>query len=903
MTSDLLATKLHRPAVPSGRIPRPRLVRRLNEGLLAGRTLTLISAPAGFGKTTCAGEWLDASDRPATWLSLEDADDDPGRFFLYLVAALQKINPVIGREIDGILRAGSLPSAGIIHTTLSNDILEADRPFILALDDFQVIQDSTILQVVERLVLNPPPPLHWVILSREDPPLPLARLRANDRLSEIRAADLRFSTEEAGSLLRGTLGLNISAEDAALLDERTEGWAAGLHLAGLSMRERADPSGFIQTLSGGHRHILAYLTEEVFTRQAPADQEFLLHTSLLQRLCGGLCDAVTGRSDGRGTLDRLYRANLFLVPLDDEGRWYRYHQLFAEMLEDRRRALPAELNTGLHRRASVWYAGEGMAGEAIRHALAAEDYAAAVIQIETHAMDMLMQWHVKTVDGWMRAIPAGWSAQSIRANLAFAWIHMIRGEHLKAAPHLERLQALFAESQHAEFEDPSLSAKWLAIQAMMLNARGMAAEGLALGRKALRLAPETDSPVRCIVHLAIAGSCGQLDDTPGMEAAFSEIIRHGREGGNSVYELLGISGLALSAIKHGRLHFAYDLAAEGIRRMEGSGSLPPVATAVFGELGTVCYQWHQLDEAHRHFRRAIQVGMLADFSDAELFHSVILSRLHLIEGNLPAAEKEIRRSADRMRVDAPVVVREEVIAQQVRVELARKRPAEAERLMQAEGFSFAGEFSTPDSLPGRTSSVLFTASLRILLHRAGSGDAANGVKAGLGLADRLVDEAARRGLVFYQMELLLLRAQLHIADKDERSAREDLLAALALGEAEGYITVFIEEGEGIGAALAGLLRENAPGGISPDYLRKILAGFSVTPESRSAETARRIAQLTARELEVLRLMAEGLRYEEVAERLVISLNTVRTHVKTIYGKLGVDNRTRAIELAQRMNVL
>ncbi len=903
MTSDLLSTKLHRPAVPSGRIARPQLVRRLNDGLRTGRTLTLFSAPAGFGKTTCAGEWLDSSDRPVAWLTLDEADDDPGRFFLYLVAALQQAGPAIGREIEGILRAGSLPSAGIILTTLSNDILELDLPFILALDDFQMIQDPAILQVIEQLVVNPPPPLHLVLLTREDPPLPLARLRANNRLSEIRAADLRFTSEEAGTLLRGTLGLNISAEDVLLLDERTEGWAAGLHLAGLSIRGRADPSAFIRTLSGGHRHILGYLTEEVLNRQTAADQEFLVQTSMLERLSGGLCDALTGRADGRETLERLYHANLFLVPLDDEGRWYRYHQLFAEMLADRRKSFPAEITAGFHRRASEWYAREGMAGEAVRHALAAGDYAAAVIQIETHAMDMLMQWHVKTVDGWMRAIPAGWSARSIRANLAFAWIHMIRGEPLKAAPHLAQLQALFAESQPAELEDPSLNAKWLAIQAMMLNARGMVAEGLVLGRKALAIAPETDPQVRCLVHLAIAGSCEPLDDSPGMEHAFAEIVRYGREAGNSVYELLGISGLALIAIKQGRLHFAYELADAGIRQMERSGSLPPVATAVYGELGTVCYQWHQLDEAHHHFRRAIQVGMLAGFNDAELFHGVILSRLHLIEGNLQAAEQEIRKSFDRMRIEAPVVVREEVIAQQVRIDLALERLADAERIMQAEGFSFAGGFSAPDSLPGRTSGALYTAALRILLYRARSSDSKTGLEAGLALADRLIAEAVRRRLVFYEMELHLLRAQLHSVNKNDRSAREDLKAALVLGEPEGYVTIFIEEGAGIGEILSGLKRENALAAVSPDYVDTILTGINIPPESRTAETASMIARLTVRELEVLRLMAQGLRYEEVAERLVISLNTVRSHVKTIYGKLGADNRTRAIELAQRMNVL
>jgi LuxR family transcriptional regulator, maltose regulon positive regulatory protein len=249
------------------------------------------------------------------------------------------------------------------------------------------------------------------------------------------------------------------------------------------------------------------------------------------------------------------------------------------------------------------------------------------------------------------------------------------------------------------------------------------------------------------------------------------------------------------------------------------------------------------------------------------------------------------------------VVREEVIAQQVRVELALRRPAEAERIMQAEGFSFSGGFSAPESLPGRTSGALYTAALRILLSLARSGNPKTGLEAGLGLADKLIAEAVRRGLVFYELELHLLRAQLHSVNKNDRSAREDLKAALSLGEPEGYVTIFIEEGAGVGEMLPGMMRENALAGISPEYVAKIQAGISMPPESRTAEAARMIARLTARELEVLKLMAQGLRYEEVAERLVISLNTVRSHVKTIYGKLGVDNRTRAIELAQRMNVL
>jgi len=903
VTSDLLATKLHRPSIPPGRIPRPSILRRLQEGLEAGHTLTLFSAPAGFGKTTCAGEWLNALDRPAAWLSLDPADDDPGRFFLYLIAALQQVNGNIGREIDGILRAGSLPAAEIIHTTISNDILEVDQPFLLILDDFQVIQDSLILRVMEQLAANPPPTLHLVLLTREDPPLPLARLRANNRLTEIRAADLRFSSDEAGMFLKESLGLALSPADINSLEERTEGWIVGLHLAGLSIRGRKDPSAFIAGLSGGHRHILGYLTEEVLNRQTAETQDFLMRTSILDRLSGDLCDAVTGGADGRAMLERLYRANLFLLPLDDEGRWYRYHQLFADLLRDRRKVLPPGTESELHRRAYSWFSREGMVGEAVAHSLAAKDYAAAVRQIEAHSMDMLMQWHVKTVDGWMQAIPPEWLAQSIRANLALAWIHMIRGEHALAMPHLSRLPALFAESRTGEKDDPSLNAKWLAIQAMMLNAQGRAVEGAALCRRALDLAPEHDSQVRCIIHLGIAGACEQLDDRAEAEEAYQQIIRYGREEGNSVYELLGISALALSAIKQGRLHFAFEIASAGIEHMERSGLLHPISTAVYGELGTIYYQWHQLDEAHHHFRRAIQVSLLAGFSDAQLFHGVILSRLQLMEGNLEAAEREIRKSADLMRVEAAIVVREEVIAQQIRIFLALDRRAEAEALIQAEGFSFAGGFSAPDPARVLSSGTLFTAALRILLHRVRAGGDRLDLTAGLDLADRLTGEAARRKFVSFELEVLLLRAELHAANGDEAAARKDYLSALALGEPEDFISVFVEEGAPAAEALAGLLREKAFLHVSPQYIEKILAAFSGIPKPPADGTAALISELTGRELEVLRLMAEGMRYEEVAERLVISLNTVRSHVKMIYGKLGVNNRTRAIEIAQRSNLL
>jgi LuxR family maltose regulon positive regulatory protein len=333
--TTLLTTKLHQPASPIKCVERPHLIQRLNAGLESGHQIILVSAPAGFGKTTCISEWVKTLNCwPVTWLSLDATDDDPGRFFTYLLAALQKVDEHLGYDIEGILRAGQLPPVEIITATLVNDLMKLGKPFILVLDDFQVIQDAYILQVLGTLVNNLPEPLRLVIITREDPPLPLARLRARNQLTEIRVGELRFSRPEIDLFLREATGLTFSQMDLDILEERTEGWAAGLHLAGFSIRDQSDPSRLISNLSGNQRFILNYLTEEVLNQQTENVLRFLLQTSILDRLCEDLCNAVTKRNDSGILLEQLFTNNLFITPLDDEGYWYRYHQLFGNLLRE-----------------------------------------------------------------------------------------------------------------------------------------------------------------------------------------------------------------------------------------------------------------------------------------------------------------------------------------------------------------------------------------------------------------------------------------------------------------------------------------------------------------------------------------------------------------------------------------
>src|SRR5215210_6530317 len=402
MSTPILTTKLYVPPPRPHAVLRPRLTGRLNEGL--HRKLTLISAPAGFGKTTLLGEWVAGCERPAAWLSLDEADSDPTRFLAYLVAALQTIAPNIAEGVLGMLQSPQPPPTEAVLTTLLNETATIEDDLALVLDDYHVIDARAVDDALAFVLEHLPPRMHLIISTREDPHLPLARLRARGQLGELRAADLRFTSSEAAEFLEGVMGLDLSAQDIAALETRTEGWIAGLQLAAISMRGHEDATGFIESFTGSHRFVLDYLVEEVLQQQPDRVRTFLLQTSILERLSGPLCDAVTGQEDGRGMLEALERGNLFVVPLDDERRWYRYHHLFADVLQAHLMAEQPDRAPTLHRRASEWYEQHGSAADAIRHALAAEDFERAAGLVELAALVMLGSSQ-ETLYRWLMALP------------------------------------------------------------------------------------------------------------------------------------------------------------------------------------------------------------------------------------------------------------------------------------------------------------------------------------------------------------------------------------------------------------------------------------------------------------------------------------------------------------------
>ncbi|HLX57356.1 MAG TPA: AAA family ATPase, partial [Ktedonobacteraceae bacterium] len=403
MPTPILATKLYLPRLRPNVVSRPRLIERLNEGL--HRKLTLIAAPAGFGKTTLLSAWVEGIERPTAWLSLDAGENDPILFLTYLVAALQTIAPTIGEGVLGVLQSSPPPPTEAILVALLNEITRLPDHFVLVLDDYHVIDARPVDVALTYLVEHLPPQMHLVIATREDPQLPLARLRAQGQLTELRATDLRFTAFEAAGFLTQVMGLNLSAADIAALEDRTEGWIAGLQLAALSMQSHQDVPEFIRAFAGDHRYIVDYLVEEVLQRQPEPVRRFLLQTSILDRLHGPLCDAVTGQEEGNARLEALERGNFFVVPLDDTRHWYRYHHLFAEVLSAHLRAEQSDQLATLHRRASAWYEQHGSVADAIRHALAAEDFARAADLVELAVPALRRSRQEATVLGWLRALP------------------------------------------------------------------------------------------------------------------------------------------------------------------------------------------------------------------------------------------------------------------------------------------------------------------------------------------------------------------------------------------------------------------------------------------------------------------------------------------------------------------
>lgn len=920
MTS-LIFTKLHQPGSRKKLVQRLPLIQRLTTGLNTGHRVFLISAPPGFGKTTCVSEWVNSlKNWPTTWLSLDCEDDDPGRFFSYLIAALQKISLDLGREIRGVLQSGQLPSGEILSTILINDASELRESFLLVLDDFHVIQDQFILEVFRRLIAHLPQQLRLVIITREDPPIPLAQLRASNLLTEIRAMDLRFDKTDIDLFLKDVMGISLDQTDIDRLEAKTEGWIVGLQLAGLSMKDQEDKSVFIHQLSGNHRYIMNYLTEQVLGQQSTEVQRFLLQTSILDNLNGDLCNSVTGRSDSHILLEKILTSNLFIVPLDAEKKWYRYHQLFADLLSSFRSSLLDEKTTVLHKRASQWYAKAGMASEAIQHALLAEDFAMTVKLLESYATDFVMQGYAKTVNGWFKAMPAKWQTKSPKTNMAFAWMYLLRGAYSQAYSYLEKLGTILIESEtdsQVKGTDPALVAEWLVMKSLVLYMLGNTTECLKSITNALEITPEQDRRVRSMAYYVLASLFQLSEDYQKAVENYRLSIQYGRMSNNYVAEMMSTIGLAAMLHEQGLLRQAFEIASQTVERIEQSEKLIPISAVVYSALGDVYYQWYEIGEARRHIMHALHLSLLGGANTVTIFCHTMLSRLDQLEGDLNSATSEIQKAVDLMPVGAPDYMLQEIASQQVRLYIASNRCVEAEMTLQEYGFFFDGRYSFPDLLSGKGNphsvSLLYNSSLRLLVSRYQPGNGVADIEDGLELTNRLIPLAYQHKQILIALESLLLRAQMHALIGENYASQQDYIRALELAEPEGIVGIFLEFGHPVASAIGEFSRLGLLRNINLEYVRRILHAFSdldrrfqsstgIMP-SESINLPALINPLSVRELEVLRNMIEGLKYKEIAENLYISQNTVRFHVKSIYSKLNVNNRTQAIEKARQLQIL
>jgi LuxR family maltose regulon positive regulatory protein len=894
----LLAVKFHQPAAPRHQVARPALLARLNDGLAAGRPLTLIAAPAGYGKTTLAAQWTAQLERPVAWLALDEADDDPLRFCTYFVAAMQRVQPAIGVELLPMLRAGQLPPQAVVAATLLND-LEAAHTSTLAqlglicvLDDFHTVQDPAILGILQELLAHSFTGLHLALVTRENPALPLGRLRARDQLTEVRAADLRFDGAETAAFLRDGMGLALSEADLARLAARTEGWPAGLQLAGLSLQGRVDPAAFVETLSGSHRFILGYLTEEVLARQ-PADvQAFLQDTSILARLSGDLCDAVAGRTDSTAVLERLLAANLFLIPLDDEGRWYRYHHLFADLLQGQLRRRGADHAAVLHQRASRWHAEQSMPAESIGHALSAGDTSRAVDLLEINGWALLNQGYAATMEGWLERLPGEWRGHSPRISLDFAWMHLLRGSLDQAWLRLAQAETGVAKLDSSTAPARALEAECLALRANLLQAQGQAADAVEIASRALAGVAPDDQRVIALANLALGGACRQLPDFDRGVAALLASIRASRVSGDLVTDMLAVAHLTLMAVQYGRLRLAAEVATEALDRLaDNDAAPPPIVGAVHGALGLIYYEWNQVGQAREHLQRGIRLGTVSGHTASLIYSLGNLARL--LQGardstagsgpDLAAAGRALDEAAALLAHGAPGWVRPELISRQVNLALAQGNLHAAETRLRQSGVAV-------DSAVTHQTDPIHLAWLRLL--RAQRRD-----QEGLALARRILAAAEAGGRHGVAWQALILGALIQADDR--RASTEWLARALALAEPEGAIRVFLDEGP----AMAALLRRVRYPPWLPAFPGQARAEMSGAESTARSGGDALIEPLSQRELEVLQLLAEGLTYAEVARRLVVSVNTVRFHVKEIYGKLGVNRQAQAVARAQELGLL